>query len=375
MSKMARNVNIGLYGAFFYRISLFFFANRDLFRLRNMPTNFRDVGLSGYKVMSKMARNVNIALYGAFFFGFLYFFFANCDLFRLRNMPTRFRDAAPSGYKVMSKLARNVNIGLYGGFFFGFLYSFFANCDLFRLRNMPTNFRDVGLSGYKVMSKMARNVNIALYGAFFFGFLYSFLLTVIYLSYETCLRGFATQRPVDIKLCQNWLELSVLDYMVSFLSDFLIFFFVNCDLFRLRNMSTKFRDAAPSGYKVMSKMARNVSIGLYGALFFGFLYSFFANCDLFRLRNMPTNFRDVGLSGYKVMSKMARNVNIALYGAFFFGFLYSFLLTVISLGYEICLRIFATLGSVDIKLCQKWLEMSILHYMVRFFSDFFILFC
>jgi hypothetical protein len=36
-------------------------------------------------------------------------------------------------------------------------------------------------------------------------------------------------------------------------------------------MPTKFRDAAPSGYKVMSKMARNVNIGLYGAFFIGFL--------------------------------------------------------------------------------------------------------
>jgi hypothetical protein len=90
---------------------------------------------------------------------------------------------------------------------------------------------------------------------------------------------------------------------------------------------------------------------------------------------MPRKFRDVALSGYKVRSKMARNVNIGLYGALFIGFPYFFLLNVIYLGYAICLRIFATLCSVDIKLCQKWLEMSILDYVVRFLSDFFILFC
>jgi hypothetical protein len=90
---------------------------------------------------------------------------------------------------------------------------------------------------------------------------------------------------------------------------------------------------------------------------------------------MPRKFRDVALSGYKVRSKMARNVNIGLYGALFIGFPYFFLLNVIYLGYAICLRIFATLRSVDIKLCQKWLEMSVLDYMVRFLSNFFILFC
>jgi hypothetical protein len=78
---------------------------------------------------------------------------------------------------------------------------------------------------------------------------------------------------------------------------------------------------------------------------------------------------------YKVMSKMARNVNIGLFGAFFIGFLYFFLLTVIHLGYEICLQSFAMLRSVDIKLGQKWLEMSILDYMVRFLSDFLTFFC
>jgi hypothetical protein len=82
---------------------------------------------------------------------------------------------------------------------------------------------------------------------------------------------------------------------------------------------------------------------------------------------MPTKFCDIALSGYQVMSKMARNVNIGLYGVLFIGFLNFFLLNVIYLvGYEICLQIFATLRSVDIKLCQKWLEISILDYMVRF---------
>ena len=59
------------YMVLFYRISLFLFANCDLFRLRNMPTKFRDVALSGYKVMTKMTRNVSIGLYGALFIGFL----------------------------------------------------------------------------------------------------------------------------------------------------------------------------------------------------------------------------------------------------------------------------------------------------------------
>jgi hypothetical protein len=156
---------------------------------------------------------------------------------------------------------------------------------------MPTNFRDVGLSGYKVMSKMARNVNIALYGAFFFGFLYFFLLTVIYLGYETCLRGFATQRPVDIKLCQNWLEMSVMDYMVSFLSDFLIFFLLTVIYLGYEICLRSFATQRPVDIKLCQKWLE-MSVLDYMVRFLSDIFIFFANCDLFRQRNMPTRFRD-----------------------------------------------------------------------------------
>ena len=57
-----------------YRFSLIFFANYDLFSLRNMPTKFCEVTPSGCEVVWKLVGNLSMAIYGAFLIGFLCFF-------------------------------------------------------------------------------------------------------------------------------------------------------------------------------------------------------------------------------------------------------------------------------------------------------------
>ena len=54
-----------------YRFSLIFFANYDLFSLRNMPTKFREPVPSGCEVVWKLVENVSMAISGAFLIGFL----------------------------------------------------------------------------------------------------------------------------------------------------------------------------------------------------------------------------------------------------------------------------------------------------------------
>ena len=54
-----------------YRFSLIFFANYNLFSLRNMPTKFREVTTSGCEVVWKLVENVSIGISGAFLIGFL----------------------------------------------------------------------------------------------------------------------------------------------------------------------------------------------------------------------------------------------------------------------------------------------------------------
>ena len=47
----------------------------------------------------------------------------------------------------------------------------------------------------------------------------------------------------------------------------------------------------------------------------------FAKYNLFSLRNMPTKFREATLSHCKVVWKLVENVSMAISGAFLIGFL------------------------------------------------------
>ena len=47
----------------------------------------------------------------------------------------------------------------------------------------------------------------------------------------------------------------------------------------------------------------------------------FANYDLFSLRNMPTKFREATLSRCKVVWKLVENLSMGISGAFLIGFL------------------------------------------------------
>ena len=51
-----------------------FFAKYDLFSLRNMPTNFREVAPSRCKVIWKLVEILNMEISGAFLIGCLWFF-------------------------------------------------------------------------------------------------------------------------------------------------------------------------------------------------------------------------------------------------------------------------------------------------------------
>ena len=48
---------------------------------------------------------------------------------------------------------------------------------------------------------------------------------------------------------------------------------------------------------------------------------FFVNYNLFSLRNMPTKFRNAALSRCEVVLKLVEKVNLAISGAFLLGFL------------------------------------------------------
>ena len=53
-----------------YRFSLIFFANYNLFSLRNMPTKFREVAPSGCEVVWKLVENLSMKISGVFLIGF-----------------------------------------------------------------------------------------------------------------------------------------------------------------------------------------------------------------------------------------------------------------------------------------------------------------
>ena len=104
---------------------------------------------------------------------------------------------------------------------------------------------------------------------------------------------------------------------------FSLIFFAKYDLFSLRNMRTKFCEAAPSRCKVVCCVAirGKVQHGNSWCVSYRFSLIFFANYDLFSLRNMPTKFREATLSRCEVVWKLVENVSMAISGAFLIGFL------------------------------------------------------
>ena len=64
-----------------------------------------------------------VKLYGNFWcvsYWFSLIFFANYNLFSLRNMPTKFCEATPSGCEVVWKLVENLSMEISGEFLIGF---------------------------------------------------------------------------------------------------------------------------------------------------------------------------------------------------------------------------------------------------------------
>ena len=101
-----------------YRFSLIFFANYNLFNLRNIPTKFHEVAPSGREVVWKLVENLSMEISGAFLICFL---FAKYNLFSLQNMPTTFHNAALSRCEVVLKLVEKVNLAISGAFLIGLL--------------------------------------------------------------------------------------------------------------------------------------------------------------------------------------------------------------------------------------------------------------
>ena len=104
---------------------------------------------------------------------------------------------------------------------------------------------------------------------------------------------------------------------------FSLIFFAKYDQFSLRNMRTKFCEAAPSRCKVVCCVAirGEVQHGNFWCVSNWFSLIFFANYDLFSLQNMPMKFREATLSHCEVVWKLVENVSMAFYGAFLIDFL------------------------------------------------------
>ena len=71
--------------------------------------------------MLKVSVNVKNSNFWCVFYRFPLIFFAKCNLFRLRNMPTKFREVTPNGGEVVWKLVENLSMGISGAFLIGFL--------------------------------------------------------------------------------------------------------------------------------------------------------------------------------------------------------------------------------------------------------------
>ena len=68
-------------------------------------------------------------------------------------------------------------------------------------------------------------------------------------------------------------------------------------------------------------MSVNVKNSNFWCVFYRVPLIFFAKCNLFRLQNMPTKFREVAPSGCEVVWKLVENVSMGISGAFLIGFL------------------------------------------------------
>ena len=71
--------------------------------------------------MQDVSENVKNSNFWCVFYRFPLIFFAKCNLFRLRNMPTKFREVAPRRCKVIWKLVEILNMEISGAFLIGFL--------------------------------------------------------------------------------------------------------------------------------------------------------------------------------------------------------------------------------------------------------------
>ena len=67
-------------------------------------------------------------------------------------------------------------------------------------------------------------------------------------------------------------------------------------------------------------MSVNVKNSNFWCVFYRVPLIFFAKCNLFRLQNMPTKFREVAPSGCEVVSKLVENLSMEISGAFPIGF-------------------------------------------------------
>ena len=81
--------------------------------------------------------------------------------------------------------------------------------------------------------------------------LFNPFFNVIYYSYEIGLQSFETVSPAVSKLEQYWWDLTEYVLQVRIFTQFLYSFF-QYNLLQLRNRPTKFRDGAPSRWKVRS---------------------------------------------------------------------------------------------------------------------------
>ena len=180
--------------------------------------------------------------------------------------------------------------------------------------------------GYKDMQDMVENVKLDISGAFLARFLWFFLLNAIYLGYEILLQSFTEFRSAVVKLCEKWLKMSIMTFLVRFLSVFFDFFLLNVMYLVYKILVQSFTEFRSAVVKLCEKW-------------------------------------------------VVENANHDISGAFLVRFLWFFFLNVIYLGYEILLQSFTEFRSAVVKLCEKWLKMSNLTFLVRFLPVFYDFFC
>ena len=159
---------------------------------------------------------------------------------------------------------------------------------------------------------------------------------------------------------------------------FSLIFFAKYDLFSLRNMRTKFCEAAPSRCKVVCCVAirGKVQHGNSWCVSYWFSLIFFLLITIYLayetcLRSFA-RLRSAFVELYGNCWKMSAWPFLVCFLLVFFNF---FLLITIYLAYETCLQSFARLRSAVVKLCGNWWKMSAWLFLVRFLSVFFNFFC